>query len=393
MGNMERVRCTGAAMALAFVISAAPDVMAQRGGGRPGGESFGNNLSFPVIWAEGATKVLRGAPGMTPMLDGSWWWWWGTDPVSDSPLSCAPDPDNLEYCDDGIPGTYDPNALPGAGAIQVFLQKDELNVWQAGTVAPPSGGLVLVDKIDWGDNLESVDWTIRSQVRTEVVLIEDLLAADPVEPPGWEPSLSLLQYGMRHVSGWGINEVHGLATPNGQPETITPSPEATVYSHCARLTIQRLLVERDDPDLANLYWVPRQGWMDPEGTRINPPIFNGAVWEGADGPGYYSAEINVKGKVIYGYTWNVRQNNDGVGDYRITFSFDTGVPNAPLNTYFADGVTTIVQPIEEEESAIDDEGGTEGGATAVIDTVNNLTYIDVRIVGNTGGGGGGGKKR
>ena len=26
----------------------------------------------------------------------------------------------------------------------------------------------------------------------------------------------------------------------------------------------------------------------------------------SDGPGGYSAEVNVKGKVIFGYTWNVR---------------------------------------------------------------------------------------
>ena len=36
----------------------------------------------------------------------------------------------------------------------------------------------------------------------------------------------------------------------------------------------------------------------------------------------YSAEINVKGKVIYGYNWNTRVLSDGPGYYRITFSMD-----------------------------------------------------------------------
>ena len=35
-------------------------------GGKPGGETAGNNLSYPVIWAEGVQKTLPGTPGMEP---------------------------------------------------------------------------------------------------------------------------------------------------------------------------------------------------------------------------------------------------------------------------------------------------------------------------------------
>ncbi len=49
------------------------------------------------------------------------------------------------------------------------------------------------------------------------------------------------------------------------------------------------------------------------------PDFNKRVYEEGDGPGYYNAEINVKGRIIYGYTWNVRQLNEGAGDYRHHF--------------------------------------------------------------------------
>ena len=64
--------------------------------GPPGGETAGNNLSYPVIWAEGITKILPGTPEMDPVLTGEWWYWWGTEGTDPNvyPLSCAPDPDD-----------------------------------------------------------------------------------------------------------------------------------------------------------------------------------------------------------------------------------------------------------------------------------------------------------
>jgi len=254
-----------------------------------------------------------------------------------------------------------------------------------------------VHYIDWGDNLESVDWYTRSQVRTEVVLFQDLGAP-------------MTEYEMRHTSGWGIDEVHGLAAAQDDTPILGPGTRATVYSSCARLTIQKLLVEREDAEVADLVWVPEVGWQEPEGYEddlINDvPLFNLPVYEGGDGPGYYSAETNVKGRIIYGYTWNVRSLNEGAGDYRITFSFDQNCGPVSLNTFF-DGNTEIMVPLEEEVVAAAAEEGEEpgGGATGVLVPVEfdgetgeliggNLTYIDVRILerGGGGGGGGGGKK-
>jgi hypothetical protein len=347
-----------------------------QGGGRGGGgghstESAGNNLSFPVLWAEGVAKTLRGAPGVET-FDGVWWYWWGMS-ADDEPLSCAPDSENLTYCEDGDdnPATL-PSQLPGAGAVKVYLQQDFNNEWQAQS-ADASLAPVNVDWIDWGDNLESVDWYTKSQVRTEIVLIQDLLAP-------------LLGYDMRHLFGWGIDEMHGTTG------VTYAGTQATVYSHCARLTIQKLLVDRTDPALASLLWVPEEGWTG--AGLINEPIFNMAVYNAGDGPGYYSAEINVKGKIIYGYTWNVRRLNEGAGDYRITFSFDEVCGTAALNTYFTNGVTEIVLPLEEEvEEIVALEGESPGGGgVGVLDFTNNLTYMDVRILERGGGGGKGGKR-
>ncbi len=367
------------------------------GGGKPPSEAS-NNLSYPVIWAEGVTKVLPGAPGMTPTLNGVWWYQWGTNGTDPdvTPASCAPDPDNNEFCDDGIPSQYDYTKVPGEPAAdnplplaKAYLQKDKYNVWQAWSGTPAEAGVdqenrnIYVDYIDWGDNLESVDWYTRSQVRTEVVLFQDL-------------PTSYLEYQMRHTSGWGIDEVHGMATALDNSPLLGEGLRATVYSNCARLTIQKLLVNRDDPALENLIWVAGEGWTEPEGypELINPHIFNGSVHEGGDGPGYYSAEINVKGRIIYGYTWNVRNLNDltgvpptAAGDYRITFSFDEICGTALLKTFFVAGTTQILVPLEEEVAA-EAEPIDEGGATAILRTDLNLTYIDVRILERGGGGGG-----
>ncbi|MCB9266175.1 MAG: hypothetical protein H6558_14185 [Lewinellaceae bacterium] len=337
-------------------------------------DAAGNNLSYPVIWAEGVSKTLPGTPNTISSLDGEWWYWWGTS-LEGNPLSCPPDPQDNTLCDDGDPSTAE-GATPGAGWVKAFLQKDEGNVWQAGSfnsVELP----VNVDFIDWGDNLESVDWYTRSQVRTEVVLYKT-----PVTP--------MVEFPMVHTDGWGISEVHGMAQKQDGTVEQGPGTLATVYSPCARLTIQKLMVDRGDNRLSDLEWKPGEGWDEPEGYPYNlvkdgAPLFNLAAYESGDGPGYYSAEINVKGKIIYGYTWNVRKMNDGPGDYRITFSFDEDCDGVNLNTFLTNA--SIMLPVEETFTVTG--SSTEGGGTAVLKPGLNLTYIDIRIKDRSGGGNGG----
>lgn len=368
-------------------------------GGKPGGETAGNNLSFPVIWSEGVAKALPGTPDMVPSLEGEWWYQWGTNGEDPNivPASCPHDPDeinpslnpeSLPLCNDGVPNQviHDDEHIAGKIAAdnpmplaKAYIQKDYNNIWQAGH-QDWSGAQVDVDWIDWGDNLESVDWYTRSQVRIEVVLFKDL-------------SSPMTEYEMRHVSGWGIDEVHGLATERNGEVLTNPGNKATVYSPCARLTIQKLLVQ-DLNELPDLTWQGEDiGWTSDVPGVINTPIYNMAVYEGGDGPGYYSAEINVKGRVIYGYTWNVRNLNDPIdgtaaGYYRITFSLDETCPTVICNTSL--GNASILLPLEEEMEiaalSVDTVSTESGGAEAVLDTINNLTYIDVHILEQTGGG-------
>ncbi|HEY9184925.1 MAG TPA: hypothetical protein VIM94_06355 [Salegentibacter sp.] len=351
-------------------------------------EAAGNNLSFPVIWAEGIAKTLRTPPANLGeaeyLLSGEWWFVWGPEPVDpDSPIySCAPSPSNEFLClDQTEPGTE-------GGLYKAWVQKDANNFWEAYNAN--AVGLVEVDFIDWGDNLESIDWTIKSRVRTELVIYENV--ADQGE------SVPVLQYPMRHVDGWGTDEVHGLQTDlDGviYEPTLEEDPtfgmQATVYSERTRMTIQKLNVDRDDNRLNQLIWdAEASKWVDNEGGEvllINEPILNQSLSEAADGPGYFNAEVNVKGKIIYGYTWDLKQLNDGTGSYRITYSFDG---DSGLNTFITNSTTIIVAEEEDEGEVHATEDAEAGrGGVGMLDVANNLTYMDIEIVGKTTGGGGG----
>ncbi len=352
-------------------------------------ESVGNNLSFPVIWAENVTKSLRTPPANLGeaeyLLEGTWWYVWGDDPIDPSyPIySCAPSPADSLLCVD--------QTEPGEDVFKAWVQKDPLNYWEAYNATAPNE--VNVDFIDWGDNLESIDWTIQSRVRTELVLYENVVDQGESGP--------VLQYPMRHVSGWGTDEVHGLQTnldgsiydPTLEDPLSTFGMQATVYSTHTRMTIQKLNVDRGDERLNQLSWDEETAqWVDNGGGEfllINEPLFSNALYEAADGPGYFNAEVNVKGKIMYGYTWDMKKMNEGTGSYRITYSFDTDAPGSlGLNTFFTENTEIIVPLEEEEEISVAAEEADRGGV-GMLDVGNNLTYMDIEIIGRTTGGGGG----
>ncbi|MBC6366205.1 hypothetical protein DDT91_05320 [Algoriphagus sp. AK58] len=333
------------------------------GRGKPGGGETvaGNNLSFPVIWAEGTDLTLREPPVGYDIDDvvtgGTWWYVWGVDPIDPAyPIySCLP----IVGAD---PCYLSATPIPPIDSVyKAWVQKDVRNFWQASDVNALEP--VEVDVVDWGDNLESVDWYLTSKVRTEMGLYDNA----PVEAP-------YRQYAMRHVSGWGTDELHGLQTTLEDEVVYGPGTQATVYTEHARLTIQKITSETPE-----LTWNPETHLWTGD---VLPPVVNKPVWEEGDGPTFFNAEVNIKGKIIFGYNWDVKRANDGVGVYRITFSFDETYPGGTaLNTFFTE--STILEGAE----VIPTED--EGGPTAVIDVENNLTYIDITILGNKGGGKGG----
>ncbi|SMO78637.1 hypothetical protein [Fodinibius sediminis] len=313
---------------------------------KPGdtGEQYGNNLSFPVIWSDGVQKTLRGTE-LTSQFGGEFF---------------------------------------TADGFDWHVQNDPVNEWQAENVnAVTEGGFetpLVVSSIDWGDNLEARAWPFGAQVRVETVLFKTL--STPLS--GYTMQIEdPTQSGLSEV--WGTNGV------------IYPSSEATVYSGTAKLVIQQLLKDRDDPTLSTTWDPVNAKWTG----DVGEPLFEGGVWDAVDGPGGYSAEINVQGKVIYGYNWVTRKTAAGPGDYRITFVLDSNSP-VTYNTDFTSG--TSIVPREEEEEVVVAEEPELGGGVAHVVADNNLTYIDVRLTlkngnskpgggqgGGQGGGGGGGK--
>jgi hypothetical protein len=320
--------------------------LAKRGHGKAPGasiETVGNNLSFPVIWSDGVALDLRGVYG-EPSFEGQ------------------------SFLADG----YD-----------WYVQNDPNNTWQAESkTVEPSDGDIVVSYIDWGDNLEAKSWPLGGQIRVEVVLYKTLTTP-----------MTAYKMQIEDPNQTGVSEVWGTNT-----ETY-PSDSATVYSGTARLVIQKLGKDRDDPNLS-VTWDPvHSRWI---GDDIGDPLFNGGVWQNIDGPGGYSAEVNVQGKVIYGYNWVTRTTADGEGDYRITFVLDpnsseTGITcNTAFGEYGDEGKVTEILPGEEEGGiivqALAEEPDDLGGGIAKIDLNHNLTYIDVRLTSGKGSGrkGGGG---
>ena len=322
------------ALAASLVLPAAAAGYGKGGGGGGGGEtSVGNNLSFPVIWSDGVTKTLRGTM-LVPVLEGQ--------SVTDAD------------------GTW-------------YLQQDPNNTWQAenvdGTAAP-----VNVSWVDWGDNLEGKPWPVGQQLRVETTLLEDLTTA-------------MQGYTMKVLYGSGSTEMQGT---NG---VAYDSTQAIIYSGAARLTIQRIdPTLAYDPNNVPTWDAATSRWTGsaviPNPSSTDGTFYNMAVFQTGDGPGFYAGEINVGGKIVYGYNW--KTTGYAAGTYRLTFSldkagFEAANPGMTLNTFFDAG--SQILPSAEGE-AVTPAAETGGTAVEAIDVANQLSYLDVVLTGSQGGKGG-----
>lgn len=311
-------------------------VLSAKGGGSHGGkavEAVGNNLSFPVIWADGVTKTLRGTY-LTEIFDG------------ESFLK---------------------------NDTSWYVQADPLNTWQAENIIPMPNNPVAVSYIDWGDNLEAKSWPFGSQVRVETVLYKLI--------PG--PPMTAYRMMIYDETISGVDEIWGTSGHKYM------SSEATIYSATARLVIQKLTKDRDSEDLSLDWDATSSQWTG----DANLPVVSSGVWTNLSGPTAYSAEINVQGKLIYGYNWVTRRDGGGPGDYRITFVLEPNVSGVTCNTHF-DGSTFVkVSEEETEVEVLPEAEPVATGGVAKIDTDHNLTYIDVRLTEGAGGGKNGGGKQ
>jgi hypothetical protein len=277
-------------------VSATPRGPQQPGVGDTG---FGNNLSAPLIFADGI--------GMGGALLTGTWLDTSAGPVAYDPLLTPIDFNSGLRPLSTESFTEYPNLDPATAYVDpvdlttLYYEQKTANSWQAewrnGTAAP------VHVTARWGDNLASVSYKTTSTIRVETGL-------DNIpETPMW-------QYPMTLLYGAQTTEMQGTT---GIPEQVTL---AQVYAVNARLKIEKL---------------------DGPGGNVVATFFDKAVWEGfgVDGPGGYAGEINVAGKLTYGYVWSMRDVTtiQPEGWWRLTFSLDPTFQTSGVNNTIIDACT------------------------------------------------------
>ncbi|MEN9776115.1 MAG: hypothetical protein RL322_3185 [Pseudomonadota bacterium] len=246
-------------------------------GGSGGDAAYGNNLSLPLVFADG---LGLGGAALT-----------GTD-YRDLATGLRPTSTDVTepfpYLDDG-----DLYVLNGTA----YYRQQTASTWQASWING-SGALQRVEA-DWGDNLVSASLSSNQVVRVETVLRQY------PNTPAWPAEEVLSAYPMALLYGSGRTEMQGTTG-----ETVE-AQERRVFTVTARLQIRKLI----------------------DGVPVDHPCgFDGSVAEGLavpDGGGVarYSAEINVGGSQTYGFNWRLNQctEPDKAGAWRISFSLDEAV--------------------------------------------------------------------
>jgi len=310
------------------------------------------------------------------------------------------------YCD----------TAPKDGCQVWWLQKRTDNFWRTLTMGHDVSTPLVVSAVDVGDLLESTPDLQARQIRVEFNLLEDATQHaegeldDYVVPlwdqavptpctvpdelgesvgcfaalemsgaiPGTEQSGNETQGVSFGISPWGTQTLLDPTTVRSATyfdealqEDVSIPVHALVYSHCARLVIQKI---EGTP-----VWDKDAGYWS--GPGVGAPLVNTAAYND------WSVEITSSGSIVYGYNWNAKTAS--VGMYRLTFVIDGNDavgPQCPVargTTLGSDahGSTHLVNLgdvytpvlITEGDSALGDEGG--------------LVYLDIPL--STKGGGGG----
>jgi len=231
-------------------------------------EGFGNNLSVPVVFANG--YGITGEQIQDPPAVPVW------EEYSAGLRPTATDISRLASLGEPFP-YFDPTKTISIGGVEYYTQATT-STWQAEW--DDGSGVPQHVKAAWGDNLVSAPLRTTQMIRVETVLTQD-------------NATDMKGYLMQSLYGSMRNEVFGT---DGS-EMIYP--ERMVFSPNARLTVEQL---------------------DANGNPVTT-TYDMAIYEsfGIEGPGGYASEINGKGSLTYGYNWKPA----AAGAWRITFSLDT----------------------------------------------------------------------
>lgn len=371
--------------------------------GRPPGKGGGghtevtsNNLSYPAVMTN-----FQAAIGGTEGL-----WEFGTASLGKGfsygcaiPVDEFPNTSCVANDDPTLALSYEEcQVLCGESPVfRIYWQKTTGVTWRADSVeavadAPRSWE---ADYVDWGDNLESRSWTTNSIIRVETTPFTTLPggAGDPPFQRGYQ---------MWHVSGKGTDELWGLRTtvPAAGDPTAVPLPfvydaqVAIVHTTLARLTMTKIgkdavacLEDGVDPGFP-LEWDTDPAsatyltWVD----RSAQPV---AVCEVKDTP--YTPELNIGGRFVYGYNWNLRRETmcpefKKGGWWRLTFYTEPTTAGA-LPVMFSHGDAIVLAPPVLPAAgpvattlAPDEVLASEGATyTAKVSAAHHLTYIDICV--------------
>jgi fibronectin type 3 domain-containing protein len=286
------------------------------GGGGGGEKAFGNNLSVPLVFANGV-GVLGGvitgtdytdlATGLRPTA---------TDVTNPFPYFNVADAYTLNLVD--------------------YYRQQTSSTWQASWI---NGKTAPQDvELDWGDNLTSAALSPNQVIRVETVLRQYKGGTS------WPDTVSMSGYPMQLLYGQGATEMQGTTG------ITSDATERRVYTVNAHLTIQKLV----------------------NGVPSNHTCgFDGSIADGlalADGgqQAKYSAEINVGGSLTYGFNWRLNQctAGDKAGTWRITFRLDDRVTvgNLPYDN------NTFIRTLHPSETAATK---LDGPQTSTIDVTIN----------------------
>ncbi len=258
-----------------------------------GDTSFGNNLSTPLIFADG--YGLGGLP-----ISGIW----GIDVASvDYNTGLRPLAETLPSTQSTLPylSSTDTYLLDGV----TYYKQGTASTWQAQWAN--GAGTVQHVVATWGDNLSSQKLTSTSTIRVEIALNETLPAGT-----------TMSGYNMKSLYGTQLDEVQGT---DGTPYDSTT---AAVFAANAHLRIDKL---------------------DGSGNVVYT-AYNSALW-GGDGPGNLAGEVTVSGGFTYGYVLQMKNLSlpsdvTAAGTWRITFSLDKTSPVETSNNTQIDSVTNGV---------------------------------------------------
>lgn len=282
------------------VASGEVSVTTGRGGSSSEGDTgFGNNLSFPLVFADSygvaGAKITGTWTGIGPFATlPAFDFNTGLRPLSTETITTFP--------------VFSSGTQVSLGGV-VYFPQATASTWQAEWRNNASGAQ-LEAIVDWGDALLSRSYTTSSMVRIETTLKQDATIAGVTD--------TMTAYNMKLLSGSRTTELQGT------DGTTIASAARNVFAINGRLKIEKIAT----------------------GGGADTVVFDKAVYEGfgttTEGSGgsggsattstKYGAELNVAGSVVYGYNFRLSSLTgiaDKAGQYRITFSLD---PQATVGT-------------------------------------------------------------